>query len=54
MNNYSPVLPFGNDSDLGGLCSKRPDMRSVGDIALNPLLRKSEREQIQTLIIVSY
>ena len=27
-----------------GLCSKLPDMRSVGDIVLNPSLRKSKRE----------
>ena len=26
------------------LCSKLPDLRSVGDIALNPSLRKSKRE----------
>ena len=27
-----------------GLCSKLPDMRSMGDIAFNPSLRKSKRE----------
>ena len=33
---FSTVLPFGSDSDRSGLCSKLPDMRSVGHIALNP------------------
>ena len=28
-----------NDNDRSGLCSKLPDRRSVGDIALNPSLR---------------
>ena len=27
-----------------GLCSKPPDLRSAGDIALNPMLRRSKRE----------
>ena len=27
-----------------GLCSKPPDLRSVGDIAVNPSLSKSKRE----------
>ena len=26
------------------LCSKPPDLRSVGDVALNPSLRKGKRE----------
>ena len=29
---------------LSGLCSKPPHLRYVGDIALNPSLRKSKRE----------
>ena len=31
-----------NDSDQSSLYSKPPDMRSVGDTALNPSLRKSK------------
>ena len=46
---YSPVLPFRNDSDQSGLCSKLSDMRSVGDIDLNPLLRK-----VNKVFTVSY
>ena len=44
----SPVLPFRNDSDRSGLCSKLPDMRSLGDIALNPSLRKSKRYRMNS------
>ena len=40
------TLPFRNDSDLNGLCSQLPDMRSVGNIALNPSLGKSKLQYI--------
>ena len=36
-----------------GLCSKLPDMRSVGDIALNPSLRKIKRELSLKMFTVS-
>ena len=37
----------GQKQSRSGLCSKPPDLRSVGDIALNPLLRKSKHEYSQ-------
>ena len=40
--------------DHSGLCSKRPDMRSVSDLALNPSVRKHKSESSQHLFIVSY
>ena len=42
---YIPLLPFRNDSDRSGLCSKLRNMRSVHDNAFNPLLHNlSKRE----------
>ena len=40
----------GQKQSRSGLCSKPPDLRSVGDIALNPLLRKSKHEYSQKIL----
>ena len=37
-------IPFRNEIERTGLCSKLPDMHLVADIALNASLRKSKRE----------
>ena len=44
VKNWSPVIAFRNDTDRSDLCSKPPDLRSLGDIALNLSLHKSKRE----------
>ncbi len=38
------ILKFRNDSDRTSLCSKRPDMCSVGDIASTLCFVQSKRE----------